>query len=102
MMGVLQQVLYLNSDIVAEGRMLAMQVRYNSYCVPYPVKEVGITKGDVFRSRLDLLSDVGQHYVTLNDSELSLIDGDDGAMTAQMLTSSAGFRISNDPSRAVS
>jgi hypothetical protein len=33
--------------------------RDNPHCVPYPVEKVGITKGDVFRSRLDLLSDIG-------------------------------------------
>ncbi len=52
-----------------------------------------IVKRDVLRSAGDLLADVSEDHVALNDSELSLVNRNDGTVPADVFAASAGFGI---------
>ncbi len=60
------------------------------------VKEVRIAEGNMLRSRLDLLANVGQHHIALNHTKFSFVNRDYGAMPAQVLAPAAGLGISGE------
>src|SRR5207248_727188 len=68
----------------------------NSQCVPSTVEKVRIAEGDVLRSGRHLLAEVGEHDFAIHYAEHTLVDGDDGAMTAQMFASPARFGVARD------
>ena len=60
------------------------------------VEEIGIAEGDVPGAGFDLAADVLHHDVALDDAEGPLVNGDDGAMAAEMFAAAAGFGVAGD------
>jgi len=57
----------------------------------------GVTERDVPRARRDLRANVGHDDVDGDDAEASVVDGDDGAMTATVLAPAAGLCVADGP-----
>src|SRR5215467_663222 len=91
----------LDGHIVGEAWELGMQRVYDPDRMSGAVEEVRISEGDVGRARLHLLPDIGQHDLALHNPKPPLIDGNNRAMTAEMLAAAAGLRISDQLLRAV-
>src|SRR5437867_3126904 len=85
----------LNRNVVSECRIFSVQRIYQRQGMSNAVEKIWIAKGDMFSANLNLVSDVGQDDLTLHYAELPLINGNDGAMTAEMFAASTGFRIAH-------
>ena len=95
-LGLLKQVLDLDRSVVGQLRKFAMQRLYEFDGVRRSVKEVRIAEGNMLRSRLDLLANVGQHHIALHHAKFSFVNRDYWAMPAQVLAAAAGLGISGE------
>ena len=55
--------LHLNCDIIGEIGKLVVKRLNNGHCVPRSIEEVGIAKGDVLRTRGNLIADIVYAWV---------------------------------------
>ena len=55
------------------------------------IEEIGIAEGNVLRASGDLLANVLHDDVAADDAKNAFVNGDDGAMAAEMLAAAAGF-----------
>jgi hypothetical protein len=60
------------------------------------VEEVGIAEGDVLRTCVHLLPDVGEYHVTLHDAKDAAIDRRDGAVPTQVFAAAARLGVADD------
>ena len=91
-----EQVLDLDGDIVGQSREFAVECADDVEGVARTVEEIRVAEGDVLRAGGDLTANVLEHDLGLDNSELAVIDGDEGAVAAHMLAAAAGFRVSDD------
>ena len=92
----LQQVLDLDGDVVADLRELAVHRLDDGQRVRRPVEEIGIAKGDVLGARVDLPANVLQHDFALHDAKNPVVNGHHRAVPAQVFAAAAGFGIAGD------
>src|SRR5246127_1717531 len=84
----------LDGGIVGQMRMVHVKSFDDASGVGDAVEEIRITKRDVLRACRNLLSNVGQNYVERDYAELAFINGNDGAMAAQMFAAAGRFDVS--------
>ena len=97
----LKQMLDLDRDVEADVWIGGAHPVDDVHRVRWTIEEVGVAKCNVVRAGRNLRRDIGQHDVRLDHAELTLIDGHDRAMPAEMLASAARFRGTDNPARAV-
>src|SRR6266516_4475877 len=86
----------LYGDVVSDFRKSTMQFLNNRQRVRGTVQEIWITEDDMLRSGGNLLRDVRQYNLLLHDPKCALIYRHHGTMAAEMLASTAGFRVPRD------
>src|SRR5258705_9728397 len=59
------------------------------------VEKIGVAKGDVFSAGGHLLANIGQHDLMLHDTEASVVDRHNGAMSAQVFATPAGLGVTD-------
>ena len=96
MLGVAQQVLNFDGDVVTEPREFAVERLDDGHGVGGAVEEVGITEGDVLGPRFDLTANVFEHHVALHDTEKATINRHNRTMAAEMLAAAARLRVACD------
>ena len=57
------------------------------------IEKIRVAESDVLRARRNLLTDVFKNHFTVDNTEDTVVHGNDGAMTAKVFASSAGFRV---------
>jgi len=90
---VFEEMLDLYRCIVGEVGEFLVELFDQWDAVTDSVEEVGIAKGDVFGAHLHLLRDVLDDNVSLNDSEFSSVDRDNGAVSAEVLAAACGLGV---------
>src|ERR1700680_2032660 len=96
MLGVAQQMLNFDSDVVTEPREFAVERLDDGQAVGWAIEEVRITEGDVLSPHFDLAANIFEHYRALHDSEFAAIDGHNRTMAAEMLAAAARLRVACD------
>ena len=99
---VLQQVLDLDRDVVADARDAprAAPTTIRIACVG-PLKKSGSPKVMCRAPAATCAADVGEHDVGLHDAELPLVDRHDRTVPAQVPAAAAGFGVADQPALAV-
>ncbi len=90
---VLEQMFDLDGHIVSELWKFIVQCLDQRNRVADAIEKIRVAKRDVFRTSSDLLPHVVEDDFPLNNSKDTVINGNDGAMAAEMFASAAGFRI---------
>src|SRR5215211_7065197 len=96
MPGVPEQMLDLDDHVIGEPREAPVQLCDDAHGVGGTVEEIGIAEGDVLCSGLDLTRNVLQHDIRLHDEEPAAVDGNNGAMAAEMFAAPAGLGVAGD------
>jgi hypothetical protein len=96
MLGLAEQVLDFDGDVVTEPREFAVERLDNGQAVGWTIEKVGIAEGDVLSPGFDLTANIFEHYVALHDPEIAVIDRHDRTMPAEMLTAAARLRVARD------
>src|SRR6266568_885772 len=91
-----QQMLDFDRDVITEPRKFPVHGLDDCEGVRGPVKKVRIAECDVLGACIDLLADIFEHDVPLHNAKNSVVDRNDGAMTAKVFASPAGFGIAGD------
>src|ERR1035437_8949285 len=88
---VLEEVLDLDGDVVAEPGPLLVEGFDDGDGVAGAVEEIGVAKGDVGSAGGDLAADVLQDDIGLHDAEEATVDRDYGTVAAEVLAAARGF-----------
>ena len=70
-------------------------------CMSGPIKEIGIAKSYMFSPFRYELANVCHHHIALDDTELTIVNWNNRAVTASMFASATCFCIANNPVSAV-
>lgn len=90
-----------DGHVVGQMRMVSVKSFEDASGVGDAIEEIRIAEGDVLRACCDLLTNVGENYVERDYAELALINGNDGAMAAEMFAAAGGFGVTGYALRAV-
>src|SRR4051794_36945939 len=88
------EVFDFNGGIIRDFWKLSMKGFHEAHSVRGTVQEIRIAKSDVARAGSHLLPDILDHRLALDHPKSSFIDGNHGAMPAQMFAPAAGLRVS--------
>ena len=85
----------LNGHVVGELREFTVQGLDERNGVPDSVEKVWIAEGDMLGTGGNLLANVRQNDVAVDNAENAVVHGNDRAVTAEMLTAAARFRVAH-------
>ena len=91
-----KQVLDLDGDVIAEQRKFAVQRFDDRKRMRRPIEEIRIAKGNVLGAGVDLPANIFEHDFLRHYAEDSVVDGNDGAVPAEMFASPAGLGVARD------
>ena len=92
---VLEEMLHLDGDVVAEPGPLRVQRFDDGDGVAGAVEEIGVAESDVGGAGGHLAADVLEHDIRLHDAEEAAVDGDHGAVAAEVLAAAGGFGVAD-------
>src|SRR4030095_7885201 len=95
MLPMFQEVFDLDRHIIRELAELPMQSRYYGHGMCGHVEEVGISECDVLRAPRHLAANVFQHDISLHDTECTIIDRHNRAVTTKVLATSRRFCVAD-------
>ncbi len=84
-----------NGYIVGEFGKFAVQRFDQRDGMANSIEKIRIAKCNVLSARRDLLADVGENNFPIHDAKNAVIDGNNRAMTAQMLATAAGLGVTH-------
>ena len=100
--GVRNQVLHLDRDVVGQTGEPPRDPLDHPHGMPHPVEEIRVAESDVPGPLLHLCRNVGEYGVGSHDTEAAAVDRDDRAVPADVLAAAARLRITGHlPCRAV-